>query len=347
MSGSPNNSKPPKTSDKSDDAPDHAETAKAKAAGTGAKSGQAAAKRILNRMDQLETRLVEIAERSVQQEQRTEQESAFDRVHEAILAQNEAIATISSAFRALQQQLPQTVENIVSQYAGNDARETPAVDAGSPLNNEKAMMASEVSEPSQADRWAEIKSAFLEEGPAENRSSDSVDTPVDGEESAESSDDVDRQFIEETHTHLTELPTLVDAADIPDDELRNAVIDRDRIVSMLTDRLHTQLRQTQPISSEQLREIADSAPEDLSERIDATLKSLEAQSRLGELELSLERARLGRQVSTLETTKHKLSATARQMGLSLQDDGTIEGEVPSKQKGTRGRRWLGAMGFGN
>ena len=88
-------------------------------------------------------------------------------------------------------------------------------------------------------------------------------------------------------------------------------------------------------------------PEEFSSRVNHTLQRMDEQIRLGELELSLERARISRQASQLESLKHHIERNARQLGWTINPDGSIAAETGSTPKGTGSRRWLGKLGFGD
>ncbi|MCA9062138.1 MAG: hypothetical protein KDA96_03745, partial [Planctomycetaceae bacterium] len=102
---------------------------------------------------------------------------------------------------------------------------------------------------------------------------------------------------------------------------------------------------TQTLTPEQLRGLATTCPEQLWQRVTATLERLDEQLRVGELEMSLERARMARQVMQLEESRSRLANSARQLGVELNSDGTLS-EVPgSTVRQSSSRRWLGKLGF--
>ena len=68
---------------------------------------------------------------------------------------------------------------------------------------------------------------------------------------------------------------------------------------------------------------------------------------MGELELSLERARIARQVNQLEHSRMLIERNARQLGLLLNPDGSLTNPgVQSGRTKSGSRRWLGKLGFG-
>lgn len=337
-----------------------------------------AAARILKRLDQLEQRLQDHSTAGAGQPDASSS-GRWDELQQSILDQNNAIACIASAVSGLQDSLTDRIADAVAESLRqhqppekitkpDTAAAEPVVNgeaAGGPAKSQAKSKQPVVAAPAgAADRWAQIRAAFLAESDANDSASNDSEEQMSSEpdadaEAATGSDEngpsganaqndaaADRDA-EQTLAILNAIPTLVDAAKVPESELRSVLIDRDRFISMLTGRLQSTLRRSQPLTNQQLKDISEMAPEELQRKIDQTLNALDSQVRLGELELSLERARIARQASTLEATKEKLAAAARALGMTLNDNGTLEGEADAGAKGSRGRNWLGAMGFGN
>ena len=65
----------------------------------------------------------------------------------------------------------------------------------------------------------------------------------------------------------------------------------------------------------------------------------------GELELSLERARLSRQVSQLDNSRRLIEHNARQLGFTLEENGTLSNPDKVILRGSGSRRWLSKLGF--
>ena len=142
--------------------------------------------------------------------------------------------------------------------------------------------------------------------------------------------------------------TPADTSEMNEEQLRSALLDQERVISILVGQLQRKFRSRQTLNAVQLRELKSSLPDETAVRIDQSLKALDQQVRLGELELSLERARVSRQLSHLEETRCKLESNAKTLGFTIGADGRIEGRVDAAvQGGTKGRRWLGVLGFGN
>lgn len=145
------------------------------------------------------------------------------------------------------------------------------------------------------------------------------------------------------------LPQPVDIDLVSEEELRQAVIERDELVATLLNRLRHHGVSSAILSEEQLRHLCENFPDELKARVENSLNHVDQQLRIGELELSLERARVGRQLARLEESREKLEKNAKQLGMTVSDDGLLEGEIDPKKaaKARSGRRWLAAMGFGD
>lgn len=337
-----------------------------------------ASARILKRLDQLEQRLAD--QRQLTESSDPAAGERLEELHRALQDQNTAIACIASAVSGLQaslaEQISETVTESIRQHKLSEPPAGPEVeDPSETSTTEKSpttrpapatdSASAGSSSDSPGDRWAQIRAAFLAdnddvdndgESTRESTSEEAADTvpeppPVtsscERDESSVSVDPAAEREVEQTQAILNAIPTLVEAARVPDEELRSVLVDRDRFIAMLTGRLQSTLRRSQPLTNQQLKDVSEMAPEEVQQRIEQTLNALDSQVRLGELELSLERARIARQASTLESTREKLAAAARAIGLTLHDDGTLEGETEASPRGSRGRNWLGAMGFGN
>ena len=199
--------------------------------------------------------------------------------------------------------------------------------------------------PSQTDgrgEWEQIRSAVLKEysgdSPPDSRATPAADGASDlsGSREAESSSVCPNQF-------QSRISDLTSPDEIQEEDLRDALLARDELL----DEIHKQLPPTKPLTPQELSDVSSLLPEELQARVEFSLEALDQQIRVGELELSLERARIGRQITSLEETRETLQTAARSFGLQLNEDGSLEGEVRVPKKGSRGRRWLGAMGFGN
>lgn len=269
-----------------------------------------------------------------------------DRIEQIASALENQHQTINSLVSGLTQFRSSIVESVAEALAGQTPAEPSAVDT------EECCVADEEKSEEQPDVWQKIRNETLDAYAADETPQSAapgiraeVSTNAEPEAASPSENGADQNSVADLDAVLARIPALGIGTEIPDDRLRDAIDDRDQLIRLLTVQLH---RKSVPLlSPDQLRQLEDGVPDDLRERIEEALAHLDRQVRLGELELSLERARIGRQVTTLEATREKLKAAARSFGLTLNDDGTLDGEAKVPQKGSRGRRWLGVMGFGN
>ena len=148
-------------------------------------------------------------------------------------------------------------------------------------------------------------------------------------------------------TTLLDVPKAVDLDALSDVELREVFLEREEFISTLISRLRQSHQQSSGhLPAEQLKEMGEFLPEDLAAHVRQTLQQLDELARIGELELSLERARLSRQVSKLEQSRLLLEHHARQLGLTLTGDGTVSNPQRPANRGSSSRRWLSKLGFG-
>ncbi len=142
------------------------------------------------------------------------------------------------------------------------------------------------------------------------------------------------------------LPEPLDPQQIPDSELRSVFVSRELLLAELIGRYRRRREHHQQLlSAEQLRGLHTLLPENLEALVTASLRRIDELTRLSELELAFERARLSRERKHLEQSRFLLENQARHLGLTLNPDGTLSrtdelGGRPS------GRRWLGKLGFG-
>ncbi|MCA9035690.1 MAG: hypothetical protein KDA91_11200 [Planctomycetaceae bacterium] len=143
-----------------------------------------------------------------------------------------------------------------------------------------------------------------------------------------------------------EPPSTIDVETLDVHELRELVYERDRFICTLINRLRrSQQSNGQIMSIDQLQAMQHEMPEEFAFRVDRTLQAVDEQLRLSELELSLERARIARQAAQLEYARQQVENNARQLGYTVNHDGTLSMENIAAVRGSAQRRWLGKLGF--
>ena len=194
--------------------------------------------------------------------------------------------------------------------------------------------------------WAEIRSEMMSGGELSESPVDVIpELEIDLPEVAQLSSD--RHFRLPAQDPSLEVPATVDLDAISDSQLRDAFREREEFITTLIARIRRQQETaTQQLSAEQLRQLVIDLPEELAAQVRHTLKQMNDLARMGELELSLERARIARQVNQLEHSRQTIANNARQIGLQLNPDGTITAPSSQPGRGTSSRRWLGKLGFG-
>lgn len=268
------------------------------------------------------------------------QRQIADRVVEAIRQSDLLLSTASPQAPEPSLEAPKPSQE-APEPVGSTA-DDHVVEADEPLEHQS----SEASTAPPDNSWDSIRQSFLastddavvEESP-EPSDPPVAETEIRAAEVTEPPDDPPEPL-------KFDVPEPFDCSGIEDDALRAVFLEREEILRLLS--LHLLQRPQPPavLTIEQLREMADSLPEDLRQRVETSLSRLDEQHRLTELELSLERARMARQKTSLEETRCRLENTARQMGYVMRDDGTLE-ELPEGQEASgTGRRWTRVLGFG-
>ena len=189
----------------------------------------------------------------------------------------------------------------------------------------------------------ELVAAFME---SEGRAAIAQSHKASVEDDSESHLKDTQQFVIPAFALDCDIAELGDVESMSEGELRAALLDRDHLVSTLIGRVrHLQDAHVNPISADELKSLEEELPQALQARVTETLDRMNEQLRLGELEMSLERARLARQKVQLEQSRHSLDRQARQMGLEQRDDGTyvVDRTEPARKQP---RRWLGRLGIG-
>ncbi len=125
--------------------------------------------------------------------------------------------------------------------------------------------------------------------------------------------------------------------------LRTGLIERDEYIAQLLQQLRRIETQVfQPPDWEQLEQV----PEDLKTELEQLHDKLEDRLRRAEVELSLERARIGREEALLNHQRHVLQKELTQRGLTFNDDGELVDLDPSGKTDEENEqgRWFRFLG---
>lgn len=257
-----------------------------------------------------------------------------------ILFQSSALSNGSGG--GLEQKLAETEERILSGIRQvNDV--TLAGDRKSSLTPSHAGPYRSISVKHSPNRsWAEIRNQCM------------LDTECDTTPGKAVSEEVARTHVESDRVGTAtaeqeyglEVPRAVDVETLNEQELRTACYDREAFISILIGRLrHQHQKSSAHVPEEQLKSMAAALPGDLAGQVLQSLQQLEELARIGELELSLERARLSRQVSQLDNSRRLIEHNARQLGFTLEENGTLSNPEKVILRGSGSRRWLSKLGF--
>jgi hypothetical protein len=146
---------------------------------------------------------------------------------------------------------------------------------------------------------------------------------------------------------LGTIPDAVDPETLSDTQLRDTFREREGFLSLLISRFRSQQdSRMNLLTLEQLRELQFDLPADMARLVTQSLRRLEELTKLGELEMAFERARIARLKNQLQQSRQQIEVRARQMGLTLNDDGTLSTATVAHGK-TSNRRWLTKLGLGH
>lgn len=282
-------------------------------------------------------------------------EDSVSGILESLERQTASLHALTDGLQQFQQHVVSDILEAIEQHGLKNGAEstevtaTPVDATDSAADSSTGAAETTVRDSSSApvnDSWERIRQAMLESAedsgvePAES-DSEAV-SPAAAVEPAETVDAV--EVLPEPLDF--EIPDPFDCSAIEDEDLRAVFLEREEILRLMSLRL---LQRTQPapgVSTQQLREIAETLPEDLRERVERSLGMLDEQLRLTELELSLERARMARQKTSLEETRCTVENNARQLGYTINSDGTLETPEDSDAGRQSGSRWMRVLGFG-
>ena len=226
-------------------------------------------------------------------------------------------------------------------HATNSAGMPPAKDPKQP--SDVSPSAPTASRKTGNRSWEEIRNDLLLNGDSrETQGETDIREATDLENLAALSKSDSREAAK-----FLEVPKSIDPDALSEAELRDVFVEREEFISTLIGRLRQSHQEASGhLPAEKLKAMGEFLPEELAAQVMQTLEQLDELARIGELELSLERARLSRQVSKLEESRQLLDHHARQLGLTLTNDGSVSNPKKSANGGTSSRRWLSKLGFG-
>ena len=245
--------------------------------------------------------------------------------------------------RCLEERLTELEDRLVSRIG---QAHVPNNSNGSGDRTSNAGIASSGSKPvgdNVSKSWAQIRSELVL-----NSGSSETSVEKDSSQFFDSQVSLNNEAADLVEPNpMIEVPRAIDPEILNLQELRAVFYERESFISTLIGRLrHVHQKGNVRLPAEELRNMADRLPEELSAEVIQTLAQLDELSRIGELELSLERARLARQVNQLDNSRRLIEHNARQLGLQLADDGTLLNPQKLTLRSNGSRRWLSKLGFG-
>ena len=309
---------------------------------------------ILKQLQSIESRLSELTD-GQPLTVTSDDDGQFAGIKESLERQAESLHVLANGIQQFQQQVVADVVQAI-QDAGLAKNESPdhvahepQVESSTEQENSEPLSQIVGTEPeagSVDSSWAMIRQAMLESSSDESDCEQSVEL-VEVEELV-----VEEESLVESDENLGALeplefavPAPFDSDTIDDESLRAEFLAREEIMRLMSVRLRQKVQPLPAISTEQLREIAVTLPDDLRQRTERSLGRLDEQLRLTELELSLERAKMAREFTRMEATRSAVECTARQMGYHITDAGTLETTSDVDDPRRSGRRWLRVLGF--
>jgi len=262
--------------------------------------------------------------------------------------------TLERVFCGIEQRLLEKLEDVTSGHAlvghqsheNNENKSSTATTPRDASARETSRSVKQQKAASSVNRsWEQIRSDMISTGELCDTPEDDLQKPADKLPPVTQLTS-DRHFRLPEQDPSLEIPTAVDPESLSDQELRDAFRAREIFITTLIARVRRQQElATGQLSPDQLRTLVNDLPEELATQVRHTLLQMEELARMGELELSLERARIARQVNQLEHSRMTIERNARQLGIELNPDGTLS--IPAARPGgSSGRRWLGKLGFG-
>ncbi len=164
-----------------------------------------------------------------------------------------------------------------------------------------------------------------------------VQPPPPTEQSFSGSSDTRQRTLASYKPALPAAPLEIQEGHASQDQLIQAIRDRDEYISLLIKRVREAETAVIPVHWEQI----NNAPAELIEKLQVLHHELEHNLGLAEVEISIERARLSRTESMLQNREEQIRKKEKQMGLNLDrsEEKIEKNELDDEQK----KRWLGFL----
>lgn len=231
----------------------------------------------------------------------------------------------------------QELRDLVVQHPGGTGHFHEA-----PVRHRPAAEESEHATPSGVSGWEALKAGLLAQNP-----------PTDGvseEQHASYGNPQGEDYARTTHesgpdpfNEPLNIPAAIEVDSAGIINLRSAVIERDEFIAELLRRLRIVEGRTRPSDTWKGLE---STPEDLRERLESLEQRLEQALRMSEVELSLERAKLGREAMRLKHLEESTQKAMARLGMGATDHHDDDDDEPVAQHdGSADGRWRRMLGI--
>ena len=204
-------------------------------------------------------------------------------------------------------------------------------------------LSSDVVEKDEETGWESLKAGILAENLEPSTESDHLNNELEQAESTNHAVDSDQPV-----SHFTDVtaPVAIDFSTSNSEQLQQAIDDRDTYIAHLLKQLRiSQLVIKSPTDWESL----NNTPDELCQRIQELEQQLDDTLRVAEVELSLERARLGREAVKLQQLEEQVQKNMKLLGLDPEngDSSQIDNNSGGSNQNSGGKRWRSMLGLGN
>jgi hypothetical protein len=269
-----------------------------------------------------------------------EQQALVGELQKAIDQWMEAQPT--AALSRIEMQIGEVRDLVAGRVVGGMPSEPPPAESTAAPTKEAPPAAQPTGSPSS---WEALKASLMgDDAPNEGASAPAAD--AEGAAPGgwdEASPGVQVEMIPAADVpDLPEAPADLDLEAASAEELRAAVEERDTFIMTVLKRLRAaEARQVYKVDWESI----EGVPEELTAQVQDLEAKLKETLRVAEVELSIERARLGREENRLTQLEHTVETKMRKLGLDVdgEDDGSGDAGGSSESKHSR---WFGMLGLG-
>jgi len=224
--------------------------------------------------------------------------------------------------------------------SGSGSSLLDALKAASPADKPKPPPQSTEQPQHKPGSWEAQKAALMAGEPLpsaeESAPTETAETQVDEGSSSEHGADA------ATSEDINDTPTPINFEEADIETLRQAVLERDRIIASLKDRLASGEVAGEPVKYDTM----ESMPDEFRAKLEALEEEWKEKIRETEVELSLERAKIAREKAEIQQQQHQLQKHREKLGISADAAGGSKSEGHTPEEHNSGR-WLRFLKRGN